>query len=125
MFFHDIRYAFRSISRQPTFAAMAILTLVLGIGANTAIFSVVKAVLLNRLPYEKPSDLVVLWEQNPNGSPDLVAPPTFKDWQSQSRAVESMAGDRPLRYSVAGSPVKEDPLHGPSIPPTPNLLGVL
>src|SRR5436309_5958995 len=99
MFFHDTRYAFRSISRQPTFAAMAILTLVLGIGANTAIFGVVKAVLLNRLPYEKPSGLVVLWEQNPNGSPDLVAPLTFKDWQSQSRAIESMAAYRSIRRS--------------------------
>ena len=125
MFFHDIRYAFRSISRQPTFAAMAILTLVLGIGANTAIFSVVKAVLLNRLPYEKPSDLVVLWEQNPNGSPDLVAALTFKDWQSQSRAIESMAAYRSLRYAFAGSPVKEDPLDVPSIRATPNLFGVL
>jgi len=125
MFFHDIRYAFRSISRQPTFAAMAILTLVLGIGANTAIFSVVKAVLLNRLPYEKPSDLVVLWELNPNGSPDLVAPLTFKDWQSQSRAIESMAAYRSLRYAFAGSPVKEDPLDVPSIRATPNLFGVL
>jgi len=125
MFFHDTRYAFRSISRQPTFAAMAILTLVLGIGANTAIFSVVKAVLLNRLPYEKPSDLVVLWEQNPNGSPDLVAPLTFKDWQSQSRAIESMAAYRSLRYAFAGSPVKEDPLDVPSIRATPNLFGVL
>jgi len=125
MFFHDTRYAFRSISRQPTFAAMAILTLVLGIGANTAIFGVVKAVLLNRLPYEKPSGLVVLWEQNPNGSPDLVAPLTFKDWQSQSRAIESMAAYRSLRYAFAGSPVKEDPLDVPSIRATPNLFGVL
>ena len=47
----DFRYAFRSLVRQPTFAAMAILTLVLGIGTNTAIFSVIKAVLLNKLPY--------------------------------------------------------------------------
>src|SRR5437763_1355051 len=104
---------------------MAILTLVLGIGANTAIFGVVKAVLLNRLPYEKPSGLVVLWEQNPNGSPDLVAPLTFKDWQSQSRAIESMAAYRSLRYAFAGSPVKEDPLDVPSIRATPNLFGVL
>jgi len=125
MLFHDIRYACRSISRQPTFAAMAILTLVLGIGANTAIFSVVKAVLLNRLPYEKPSDLVVLWEENPNGSPDLVAPLTFKDWQSQSRAIDSMAAYRSLRYAFAGSPVKEDPLDVASIRATPNLFGVL
>ena len=58
----DLRYAFRSLLRQPTFTAVALLTLVLGIGTNTAIFSVIKAVLLNQLPYHDPSRLVVLWE---------------------------------------------------------------
>src|SRR5919197_4768467 len=123
MFFHDVRYAIRSVARQPTFAAMAILTLALGIGANTAIFSVVKAVLLNQLPYEKPEDLVVVWELNPNGSPDLVAPLTFKDWQTQSRAIESMAAYRSLRYAFA--PAKEEPLDVASIRATPNLFSVL
>ena len=81
----DFRYAFRSLVRQPTFAAMAILTLVLGIGTNTAIFSVIKAVLLNQLPYEDPSRLVVLWEQNPDGNTDLVAPLTYLDWKEQAQ----------------------------------------
>ena len=61
----DIRYAVRSLARQPTFAAVAILTLVLGIGTNTAIFSVIKAVLLNQLPYQDPSRLVVLSRAEP------------------------------------------------------------
>ena len=73
----DLRYACRSLLRQPTFAAVAILTLVLGIGTNTAIFSVIKAVLLNQLPYADASRLVVVREQNPDGSLDLAAPLTF------------------------------------------------
>src|SRR5216117_3279416 len=96
--FGDFRYAYRSLVRQPTFAAVAILTLVVGIGANTAIFSVIKAVLLNQLPYQDPSRLVVLWEQNPDGNNDLVAPLTYRDWQEQSRAVKAMAAFKPLRF---------------------------
>src|SRR3954464_69303 len=95
----DFRYALRSLARQPTFSLVAILTLVLGIGANTAIFSVIKAVLLNQLPYRDPSRLVVVWERNPTGLTDLVAPLTFRDWQEQSRAVASMAAFKPLRYA--------------------------
>src|SRR5690242_3072155 len=72
----DVRYAVRSLRRQPTFTAVAVLTLVLGIGANTAIFSVFKAVLLNQLPYRDPARLVVVSEQNPDGNPDLDAPLT-------------------------------------------------
>jgi hypothetical protein len=64
----DVRYAVRSLRRQPTFTAVAVLTLVLGIGANTAIFSVIKAVLLNQLPYRDPARLVVVSEQNPDGN---------------------------------------------------------
>src|SRR5258707_11263541 len=99
----DVRYALRSLARQPTFTAVAILTLVLGIGTNTAIFSVIKAVLLNQLPYEAASRLVVLREQNPDGSADLVAPLTFLDWQQQSRAVPGMAAFRQLREALRGA----------------------
>src|SRR4029079_8961965 len=98
----DIRYAVRSLSRQPVFSAVAVLTLVLGIGANTAIFSVIKAVLLNPLPYRDPGRLVVVSEQNPDGNPYLVAPLTFVDWQSQSHAISGFAAFRQLRYAFAG-----------------------
>lgn len=118
----DIRYAFRSLARQPTFTAVAILTLVLGIGANTAIFSVIKAVLLNQLPYQDPSRLVILREQNPDGSLDLVAPLTYLDWKEESRALQSMAAFRHITYAFAGD---GEPLDVPSVRATPSLFAVL
>ncbi|HMJ81829.1 MAG TPA: ABC transporter permease, partial [Vicinamibacterales bacterium] len=118
----DFRYAFRSLVRQPTFAAMAILTLVLGIGTNTAIFSVIKAVLLNKLPYEDPSRLVVLWEQNPDGNTDLVAPLTYLDWKEQAKSIQSMTAFRQLRYAFAGD---GQPLNVPSVRATANLFSTL
>jgi len=118
----DVRYALRSLSRQPTFTAVTVLTLVLGIGANTAIFSVIKAVLLNNLPYRDPASLVVLSERNPDGNPDLVAPLTFVDWKAQSRAIPSLAAFRQLRYAFAGV---DAPLNVPSVRTTPNLFAVL
>jgi putative ABC transport system permease protein len=118
----DIRYAVRSLARQPTFTLVAVLTLVLGIGANTAIFSVIKAVLLNALPYRDPSQLVVLWEESPNGSPDLVAPLTYVDWKNQSQTVRSMVAFRQLRYAFAGT---DEPLDVPSVRATANLFDML
>jgi len=119
---NDLRYAWRSLLRQPTFTAVAVVTLVIGIGANTAIFSVIKAVLLNQLPYDDPSRIVVVWEQNPDGNRDLVAPLTYADWRSQTRALESLAAFRQLRYAFAGA---GEPLDVPSVRATPNLFTVL
>src|SRR5437879_11985218 len=99
----DVRYAIRSLRRQPNFTFVALLTLVLGIGANTAIFSVIKAVLLNPLPYRNPDRLVVVTEQNPDGNPDLVAPLTFADWQAQSRALPALPAFTQPRYAFPGS----------------------
>jgi putative ABC transport system permease protein len=118
----DFRYAVRSLARQPTFACVAILTLVLGIGTNTAIFSVIKAVLLNQLPYQDPSRLVVVREQNPDGSMDLVAPLTYLDWKRQSTSVPAMAAFRQLRYAFAGN---GEPLDVPSARVTANMFSVL
>ena len=118
----DFRYAFRLLARHPTFTAVAVLTLVLGIGTNTAIFSVIKAVLLNQLPYDGPDRLVVIGERNPDGNTDLVAPLTYADWKAASRAIPSMAAFRQLRYAFAGS---GEPLDVPSVRATPDLFAVL
>jgi putative ABC transport system permease protein len=118
----DFRYALRSLARQPTYAAVALLTLVLGIGTNTAIFSLIKAVLLNPLPYEDPSRLVVVSERNPDGNADLVAPLTYGDWKEQSRTMPAMAAFRQLRYALAGV---GEPLDVPSVRATPNVFAVL
>jgi hypothetical protein len=118
----DVRYALRSLARQPTFSAVAILTLVLGIGTNTAIFSVIKAVLLNPLPTEGSLAPRRAVGQNPDGNVDPVAPLTYLDWKAGSRAVPSMAAFRQLRYAFAGSAA---PLNVPSVRATPNLFSVL
>ena len=118
----DVRYALRSLARQPTFACVAILTLVLGIGTNTAIFSVIKAVLLNQLPYDDAGRLVVVREQNPDGSMDLVAPLTYLDWKQQSSSVPGLAAFRQLRYAFAGN---GEPLDVPSVRGTANMFSVL
>ncbi len=115
----DLRYAVRSLLRQPTFTLVAVVTLVVGIGLNTAIFSVIKAVLLNQLPYQDPSRLVVVWETNPDGNKDLVAPLTYKDWQTESRSLQALAAFRQLRYAFAG---QGQPLDVPSVRATPNLF---
>src|SRR3954471_25072205 len=118
----DVRYALRSLKRQPTFTCVAILTLVLGIGTNTAIFSVIKAVLLNQLPYPDSSRLVVVREQNPDGTSDLVAPLTYLDWKQQSAALPGLAAFRQLRYAFAGG---GEPLDVPSVRGTANMFALL
>jgi len=118
----EFRFAFRSLVRQPTFTAVAVLTLVLGIGTNTAIFSVIKAVLLNPLPYQDSERLVVVSELNPDGNADLVAPLTYADWQAQARSLQSVAAFRQLRYAFAGP---GEPLDVPSVRATPNLFTLL
>lgn len=86
----DIRYALRSLTQKPFFAGLVIVTLALGIGANTAIFSIINSVLLRPLPYEKPEQLMALWETNKKGAEITVSYPNFADWQQQSRSFESM-----------------------------------
>ncbi len=80
----DFKIAFRALVRQPVLSIVALATLVLGIGANTAMFSLVKGVLLDSLPYEAPEELVVLREQKPQGGTDPVSPPTYVDWTART-----------------------------------------
>ena len=89
----DFRYALRMLKRSPGFTAVAVLTLALGIGANSAIFSVVDAILLRPLPYPEPERLVRIWESSAKyDSPrNVVNPLNFLDWRDHSQSFESMA----------------------------------
>src|SRR5918992_1177932 len=98
---HEIRYAFRMLLKSPGFAAIAILALALGIGANTAIFSVVNAVLLRPLPYPESDRLVMLREKTstfPNGS---VSYPNYLDWRAGQRSFTDLALTRRETYNFS------------------------
>jgi predicted permease len=88
---NDLRLAFRQLLKNPGFTAVAVLTLALGIGANTAIFSVVDGVLLKPLPYDQPGQLVQLWEAPSPGKRNSVSPGAFLDWKEQSTAFASLS----------------------------------
>ena len=90
--FADLRYAFRVMSRTPSFAAAVISVLAIGIGANTAIFSIVNAVLLRPLPFEEPERLVRLFTRpGPDGEPFDVSAGKFYSWQRDAQSFEGMA----------------------------------
>src|SRR5580692_1387686 len=86
-----MRYAIRTLLRSPGFAAAAVLTLGLGIGANTAIFSAVDAALLRPLPFTHADRLVQIWETHPSFPHLAVAFPDYLDWQTQSKSFEQVA----------------------------------
>src|SRR4051794_40771142 len=89
----DLRYAGRTLRKSPGFAAVAVLTLALGIGANTAIFSVVNAVILRPLPYAHPDRLVELWGNVKRAKVERrgTSIPDYLDWKKQSRSFDGMA----------------------------------
>lgn len=99
----DLRYAGRMLRRNPAFAAAVVLTLALGIGANTAIFSVYDAVLLKPLPYSDPERIVTLWEQRLGRHPGTVAPANFIDWRTQATSFSEMAALNPFNnFNLTG-----------------------
>ncbi len=89
----DVRHAFRVLRRSPGFTAVAVLTLALGIGANSTIFSIVDSILLRPLPYPEPQQLVRIWESSIKyDSPrNVVNPLNFLDWRDHSQSFQSMA----------------------------------
>ena len=102
-FLYDVRYAFRQLRKSPGFTAVTILTLALGIGANTSLFSVVNGVLLNPLPYPEPERLVTLSESKPNFEYGSISYPNFRDWQKNNRTFSAMAISRAYAFSLTGS----------------------
>src|SRR5579864_9024459 len=97
----DLRFAVRMLWRSPGFSGVALLALMLGIGANTAIFSVVNAVLLRPMPFRDPSRLVMVWETSPHSGKNNVAnPQNFADWQKRSRSFEKMAAYVPFQQTM-------------------------
>ncbi len=100
----DLRYAFRMLAKNPGFAAVAVLTLALGIGANTAIFSVVNAVLLRPLPYKNPERLVMVWEHDSarGWHQSSVAPANFIDWRDQNQVFEEMGAVFEMSSNLTG-----------------------
>ena len=100
--FREMRHGLRLLTRSPGFAAVAVLTLALGIGASTAIFSVVDAVLLRALPYPRPHELVRVWEQAPNGHRMNLSDPNFDDLRAQNDTLAALAVYGYRRSSVSG-----------------------
>jgi predicted permease len=90
-FWRDVKYGVRTLAKSPGFTAIAVLTLALGIGANTAIFSVVNGVLLSPLPYHHPDQLVIVWQKNPQGRNIAPSYPDLQDWRHNTHSFEGIA----------------------------------
>lgn len=100
--FQDVRYGFRMLRKSPGFTAVALLTLALGIGADTSIFSVVYGVLLRSLPYRDPGRVIVLNETTPKVGRVSVSYPNFLDWRSGNHAFSQMSAVSSVSYNLAG-----------------------
>lgn len=98
----DMRYALRQLRKSPGFTLVAVLTLALGIGANTAIFSVVEGVLLRPLPYRDSDQLARVWSTSDRSSRDVSSYPDFKDWADQNHSFQQMAAYRTQSFNLSG-----------------------
>ena len=120
----DLKYSVRMLAKNPGFTVVAVLTLALGTGANTAIFSVVNAILLRPLPYKDPGQLVQVWETNPQrGFPEFPAsPPNFFDWRDQNHSFSQIAAVQYDDYNLTGAGA---PTHVFGIDVSPNVFALL
>jgi len=90
----DVRFALRTLAKKPGFTCLAVLTLALGIGANTAIYSVIDGVLLHPIPFSEPERLVALYQKTHSSEKNAVSYPNLLDWQRQNQTFEAIAGVR-------------------------------
>lgn len=98
----DVRYALRQLRKNPGFTTVALLTLTLGIGTNTALFSVINGVLLSPLPFPQPDQLVTLHENKPHFEGGSLSYPNFRDWQKDNHTFSSLAIARRYAFSLTG-----------------------
>jgi putative ABC transport system permease protein len=117
----DVRYSFRKLSQSLGITAIAVLALGLGIGANSAIFSVVNTTLLRPLPFKDPDQLVMVWENNLKKGVNQIAlsPANYADFRDQSQSFSAMAAMRPANFTVTGG---DEPERVPGAMVTPNLF---
>ncbi|HEY0169823.1 MAG TPA: ABC transporter permease [Pyrinomonadaceae bacterium] len=110
----DFRYGARVLARRPWFTGLAVLTLALGIGANTAVFSLVSAVFVRPLKYREAERLVMVWEGAAAAgfSRDVVAPANYADWRAQNRVFEDVAAARQLTFDLTGGGGEPEKLLG-------------
>lgn len=101
-YWQDLRYGARMLLRNPAVSAVAVVTLALGIGANTATFSIVNAVMLRPLPYQNPDRLVSLWTNVPEHGRWPITPGNFVDWKNQNTVFENMAAFSPSTVTLTG-----------------------
>jgi predicted permease len=102
-FFQDLRYAFRQMRKVPGFTLIAVATLALGIGVNTALFSVISGVLLRPLPFHHADELVAIHENKPNFEGGSISYPNFRDWQKENHTFSAMAIARGYSFNVTGT----------------------
>src|ERR1051325_9390910 len=109
-FWQDLRYGARMLSKNPAISLIALFSLALGIGANTAIFSVVNAVLLRPLPYKNPDRIAMVWMNNPKlgVDQDWHSYPNYTDYKEQNQVFEEMAAfnNRSFNLTGTGDPVR-------------------
>jgi len=102
-FLQDLRYALRQFVKTPGLTLVVVITIALGVGANTALFSVVNGVLLNPLPYPQPDQLVTLHESKPNFESGSISFPNFRDWRKDNHTFSAMAISRGYAFSLTGA----------------------